>query len=325
MGKRSKTTVSNFPVIEQKEDIVEYTGSVDVQSSGSKKAVKDANSFFKAYVSTRMPVVLNDHIKDLDWKGKLWSNKYLKSKCGSASVRVEWRKDKNDRFGKGNEKTMLFSSFLDMIDNNDENVYLTTQELSYNSDGQPAIISPPLTQLRSDFPLIPSLFQHLVVSNINMWFGSSTLSTTSGLHHDFHDNLYLLLRGEKTFTLYSPREAPNMYTVGEITRVHSNGRINYKDQPTRADGADLHADAALSAAMRMERAASRLEKVRPPNSYNKLCVTPSQLIRRRPTRRPCRLRSRRRPSWRWTAPWRPCSTRRWAAGRKMTTRFASIL
>ena len=29
-------------------------------------------------------------------------------------------------------------------------------------------------------------------------------SSSSGLHHDFHDNLYILLRGRKRFHLWSP-------------------------------------------------------------------------------------------------------------------------
>jgi hypothetical protein len=38
--------------------------------------------------------------------------------------------------------------------------------------------------------------------------------TSSGLHHDYHDNLYALLCGSKTFHLYPPSDAPNMYTHG---------------------------------------------------------------------------------------------------------------
>ena len=53
---------------------------------------------------------------------------------------------------------------------------------------------------------------------------------SSGLHHDFHDNLYVLLRGRKRFRLYSPDHAKRMYTHGRIAKVHANGRIVYADQ-----------------------------------------------------------------------------------------------
>ncbi len=55
--------------------------------------------------------------------------------------------------------------------------------------------------------------------------GSST-----GLHHDYHDNLYILLRGKKRFRLYPPSLAGRMYVHGELCLVHPNGRIVHKSQ-----------------------------------------------------------------------------------------------
>lgn len=55
--------------------------------------------------------------------------------------------------------------------------------------------------------------------------GSST-----GLHHDYHDNVYILLRGRKRFRLYPPSDAQRMYVRGELRAVHPNGRIVYKSQ-----------------------------------------------------------------------------------------------
>ena len=54
---------------------------------------------------------------------------------------------------------------------------------------------------------------------------------SSGLHHDFHDNLYVLLRGRKRFRLYPPHDAARtMYTYGRIAKVHKNGCIVYAAQ-----------------------------------------------------------------------------------------------
>jgi hypothetical protein len=62
--------------------------------------------------------------------------------------------------------------------------------------------------------------------------GSST-----GLHHDFHDNLYALLRGKKRFRLFPPSAAGRMYARGEVARAHGNGRIVYRGQgDVAADG-----------------------------------------------------------------------------------------
>jgi Cupin-like domain len=53
---------------------------------------------------------------------------------------------------------------------------------------------------------------------------------SSGLHHDFHDNLYVLLRGCKRFRLYPPTAVQRMYTYGQVRQLYSNGRIVYEGQ-----------------------------------------------------------------------------------------------
>jgi Cupin-like domain len=199
----------------------------------------DANicpeNFFNSYVLQRAPVKFNTLITDKSWKGDKWTNKILRERSGDATLRVEKRGGPNESFGLGNEDKMTFNSFLDSLENDCEtSYYLTTQELSYTHEGQPSLTSPPVDGLIGDFPWVPKICGNLVPQNINLWFGSSKLPTSSGLHHDFHDNLYLLLRGEKKITLFSPDEAHNMYTVGEIVNIHPNGRINYKDQLTNA-------------------------------------------------------------------------------------------
>jgi hypothetical protein len=44
-----------------------------------------------------------------------------------------------------------------------------------------------------------------------MWCVRSRHGASSGLHHDYHDNLYVLLKGRKRFQLFAPGEAPRMY------------------------------------------------------------------------------------------------------------------
>ena len=138
--------------------------------------------------------------------------------------------------------------------------YLTTQELAYSAEGQPSIMSPPVDGLMGDFPSRPALMGHLIPQNVNLWFGSSRQPTSSGLHHDFHDNLYILLRGEKHVTLISPHEAAALYTHGDVARVHANGRINYVGQLTNADGSDASSLRALQASARLAAAAQVLDE-----------------------------------------------------------------
>ena len=213
----------------------EYAGNTAVRCI-ERISAKDISpeDFFDKYISTRTPVIFTDELPDDEWKASSWTNDYLEQKCGSCQVKVEVKKtDQAPRFGLGNEKSTKFSTFLQSIKKGEGDLYLTTQDLVYTSEGQPSILSPPLSLLVNDFPINPSLVPNLVLSNANIWFGSSSQFTSSGLHHDFHDNLYILLRGKKKFTIYNPTEAPNLYPVGEIVKIHKNGRINYKDQPTR--------------------------------------------------------------------------------------------
>ena len=170
-----------------------------------------------------------------------------------ATVRVEHRpfvrKGKAPAFGRGVTRQQRFGQFLRTAS---PRTYLTTQAGEENEDGRPPLAEAPARELlrAGIIPARPRLAGRLVPHSVNVWlgFGSkkrhrATLArdahgTSSGLHHDFHDNMYVLLRGRKRFRLYSPADAASMCTAGAISRVHSNGLINYAGTPpTRADGA----------------------------------------------------------------------------------------
>lgn len=74
------------------------------------------------------------------------------------------------------------------------------QDLGVDNSGRPQLMSAPLDKLKDDFPLRPRLMGGLLPQTVNLWMGYSSMKgSSSGLHHDFHDNLYVLLRGKKTF------------------------------------------------------------------------------------------------------------------------------
>ena len=60
--------------------------------------------------------------------------------------------------------------------------------------------------------------------------GATCAEFVSRLHHDYHDTLYILLRGSVRFRLFPPTMAHRMYTHGQIRTVHPNGRIVYEGQ-----------------------------------------------------------------------------------------------
>lgn len=247
--------------------INEYNGCISLPRGISMISTNNISpqEFFRDYIATRTPVKFTDHLRDEDWKVnvKHWNHDYLRQHCPETmTLKVEYRDViANENFGKGQECFMSFHDFLHRIEEGDHSLYLTTQELEYDPEGQPYILTDPLSHLTHDFPLTPALFSTLVISNINLWYGQTKVPTTSGLHHDFHDNLYIMVKGEKEVTLISPAYALQLYTEGKIVKVHPNGRINYEGQITEADGRDMQAEKAWDAAKRLQEAANRLESI----------------------------------------------------------------
>ncbi len=162
--------------------------------------------------------------------------RYLKQNAGHCTVEIEKRDDESGRFGLGNCHKMQYCEFLDQLDAGSTSLYMTTQPLPQDKDGPTAMASQPLTEVIGDIADALSPCPPLIPDQWNMWQGASKEDSTSGLHHDTHDNIYVLLRGQKTFTLFSPADALRMHTTCDITHVHPNGMINYS-VPTRADGA----------------------------------------------------------------------------------------
>ena len=114
----------------------------------------------------------------------------------------------------------------------------------------------------------PGLVGELILQNINLWIGchghsnnrnnnptNTTAPPTSstGLHHDYHDNMYIMLHGQKTFRLVDPCHVDSLYPVGDLVRVHHNGRFNYKAELTEADGRSRGSAAAQEASERLKR------------------------------------------------------------------------
>ena len=191
--------------------------------------------FFKKFVSSRRPAVLSS--RNSDFLKTEFSNAMLGQIVGDLEVEVE---DKTEGpFGStdvGSRKVMRFESeFLSSLDTG--NFYLTTQEVS-ESRGLPDDFAPVLVRRLIDAGLVPlqlPIAGNLVLDNVNIWMGSSSRKTSSGFHHDFHDNFYFLIRGTKTFRLVSP---DRFQATHGRAHVHSNGFVSYIPG-LRADGADL--------------------------------------------------------------------------------------
>ncbi|KAJ3354314.1 hypothetical protein HDU83_005469 [Entophlyctis luteolus] len=96
----------------------------------------------------------------------------------------------------------------------------------------------PLARLLSDIPLRPEILKYLIPQQMNMWMGlAPKKGVSSGLHHDFADNLYVLLQGSKKITLLPPSAAPHLKLYGsqDLQVVHENGLVSY-DWAVGSDG-----------------------------------------------------------------------------------------
>lgn len=152
---------------------------------------------------------------------------------------MEARDSEAQGFGRGKKVRMAFGDFLRRVSGGDATLYHTTQEAAVEADGHPALYAPPLAQLAGDFPPRPALLGRLVPQAVNLWAGCAPAGASSGLHHDFHDNLYILLRGRKRFRLFPPDLAGRMHTHGRVARLHASGRLVYEGQgAVLADGSD---------------------------------------------------------------------------------------
>jgi len=222
-----------------------------------------AEQFREQIIKERVPLKLSGGFKDTEFECcQDWDDEFLidRTKDDNETVRVEVSSSGLE-FGKGKREYMKFSEFMEKFKRGDSSVYISASGERFDAvDGRPEILSAPLKNLVNPFKLFgidfrrkqwsnekrerdltelngrgkvptrPKLMSFSAISTMNLWMGRGLRGeTSSGLHHDFHDNLYVVLRGFKRFELYAPSEFDKMYMSGEVKKVHRNGLICYDD------------------------------------------------------------------------------------------------
>ena len=116
-------------------------------------------------------------------------------------------------------------------------------------------------------PHATEIVEPLIPQQINLWFGRTPSeteqlkiekgssgeilmnrglptknSTSTGLHHDHADNLYVLVQGKKRFTLFSPDFAHHLYTTGDIRMIYDTGVIDYVRNEKAKNWTNVRAD-----------------------------------------------------------------------------------
>ena len=166
--------------------------------------------------------------------------------------------------------TMSFADFCRKLQNTrteeSSQYYLTTQTLPLDEEGRPALYTTPVKQLlqKTHIPLRPALLGNLVPMTCNLWMGRGggrQQPSQSGLHHDFHDNLYCLWQGHKSFRI-APPTSP-LPVAGVVHTLHPNGRFVYQEQIVQQhkDGGLIRPDGALVKVERIMELELRREKL----------------------------------------------------------------
>jgi hypothetical protein len=206
----------------------------------------DPTEFFNRYVSQRRPCILTGLPDGVNGKPLHVTPDTLVQVAGDCKVQVEKRPDANQNFGQNRTaERQVVGTVKDLVERlrgpDRELYYLSTQQQEEAEEDEHQNQYPvPCRQLldsghiRSSLPLAGNL----ILQSCNIWMGAAERSA-SGLHHDYHDNFYLLLAGRKQFRLYAPADAEKMSLYGSIQRIHHNGLISYESNPSRADGAPL--------------------------------------------------------------------------------------
>ena len=218
---------------------------------------------FASFVERREPVVirgsgLGGEGEDplhrlLGWETRQWTEEYLSREAGEAIVSVEQRKKwahevegegVGRQFGFGLDvarKTMHFSEFVSRYFGDDDSSsaaawdeYLNIQTIR---DKNLSMWRYPLSipSLRDDIPTPEVLWPFVEtgdMQDVSLWMGKAQpdRDTFSRLHMDATDNLYVLVRGRKTFRILSPDNAVHMHTVGPTYAVSPNG-FSYQMNP----------------------------------------------------------------------------------------------
>ena len=228
--------------MEVKKVICKYTGetfskqnSVDIISAADISQV----SFCLNYVKKRKPVVLRSE------NPVNISDQVLINLIGEKTVEVE--DNSVASFGEtdaGSRRRIVFKEFLRQLPNG--NLYLSTQKIKDDKKtGVPLDFMPEILRVLHDNGIIPlhiPIAGDLILDQVNCWMGYSNEGSSSGFHHDYHDNLYFVLRGKKTFNILSPDfmdcDHSPVRTHGNFrtsTVIQSNGLICY-GKDFREDG-----------------------------------------------------------------------------------------
>ena len=164
--------------------------------------------FQRNWVTPNIPVVINNVFNHWPALGK-WNSDYLREKIGHTSVTVAVTPNGyadavvGDKFVMPEERKMKFVTFLDVLCGNvkDHGIFYVQKQNSNLSEEFQELYR----EVGCDISWATEAFGKRPDA-VNFWMGDKRAITS--LHKDHYENLYCVISGKKTFTLFPPTDLP---------------------------------------------------------------------------------------------------------------------
>uniref|UniRef100_A0A8C3S2I7 Bifunctional peptidase and (3S)-lysyl hydroxylase JMJD7 n=1 Tax=Chelydra serpentina TaxID=8475 RepID=A0A8C3S2I7_CHESE len=164
--------------------------------------------FYREWVCPNKPCIIRNAFGH--WSAlKKWTLTYLRKVAGSKMVSVAVTPNGyadavyQDRFVMPEERQMLFSNFLDIVEKKviSPSVFYVQKQCSNLTEEFPELLG-------DVEPEVPWMSEALgkKPDAVNFWLGESAAVTS--LHKDHYENLYCVISGEKHFLLHPPSDRP---------------------------------------------------------------------------------------------------------------------
>ena len=192
--------------------------------------------FYRKWVCPNIPVIFKNSINH--WPAlQKWTPSYLREKLGTKEVSVTVTPNgladavNENKFILPEDRKMFFSEFLDIMESpnmGQPGIFYVQKQNGNFIDEFSEINGDAETDIKwatEAFGKDPDA--------VNFWMGDSRAITS--LHKDHYENLYCVISGQKTFTLYPPTDLPYIphqeYTVARYHQCESN-KFEIINEPT---------------------------------------------------------------------------------------------
>ena len=178
--------------------------------------------FYRNWVCPNVPVIFKNSIND--WSAlQKWTLPYLREMLGDKEISVAVTPNGladavcKNKFILPEDRKMLFSDFLDIMENPNLGkpgiFYVQKQNGNFTDE-----FSEITCDAQTDIKWATEAFgKH--PDAVNFWMGDCRAITS--LHKDHYENLYCVISGQKTFTLYPPTDLPYIpHQEYKVARYH---------------------------------------------------------------------------------------------------------